>query len=147
MLEATLPLNMDKQKNSHPDWKGPIALVGVNLEAAAWARMINKGVDTGKPYFSLELENEATKFYVKLWPEADGLLFKGRETVQGRLLSFTAWPVPILTNKDEPGVVGAECHDLKLQIVDASFFEFGSAQGSKTSCGLSGKCRAFFARW
>ena len=109
--EATLPINIDKQKDSHPDWKGPIALGGIIYEAAAWARTINKGVDTGKPYFSLELENEATKFYVMLWPEADGLLFKGQETVQGRLLAFTAWPVAI----------GAECHDLKLQIVDASF--------------------------
>jgi hypothetical protein len=107
--EATLPLNIDKEKDSHPDWKGTIVFDGVIYEAAAWVGTIRKGADTGKPYISLELKNEQPVVNVKLWHKSDGALFEGRAEVLGRLLVFTAWPVPL----------GGDRHELKLQIADA----------------------------
>jgi hypothetical protein len=107
--ETTLPLNNDKEKDNHPDWKGTIAFDGVIYEAAAWVRTIRNGVDTGKPYISLELKNEQTVVNVKLWPKADQPPFEGREEALGRLLVFAAWPVPL----------GADRHELKLEIADA----------------------------
>jgi hypothetical protein len=108
--EATLPLNTNKETDSHPDWSNSISFDGVVYEAAAWYKMIRKGNNANKPFISLRLENGSLKVNVRLWPKLKRIsqsdpFFSGTETVQGRKFSFSAWLVPL-----------GEKHELRLRI-------------------------------
>jgi hypothetical protein len=97
--EIILPPNSDKENTAQPDFLDTVSLGGVIYEAAAWYGKIKQGNQTGQPYVSLQLKSGSLKVNVALWPKTNRKTnldpyFKGRETIQGRRLEFSAWPIP-----------------------------------------------------